>query len=160
MPPIISIVGNSDSGKTTLIEKLIPELRKRGYRVGTVKHASHGFEIDRRGKDSWRHHQAGAEIVVVASPQQIAMVKNDACESLDGLGKYFEGVDLVLAEGFKKEQRPKVEIFRSAVHRQPICLEDRNLIAMVTDAPLDVKVPRFDLEAVAALADLIEARFL
>ena len=102
MPPIISIVGNSDSGKTTLIEKLIPELRHRGYRVGTVKHASHGFDIDRRGKDSWRHHQAGAEIVVVASPEQIAMVKNDPCDSLDCLERYFEGVDLVLAEGFKK----------------------------------------------------------
>ena len=75
MIPIISIVGKSDSGKTTLIEKIIPELNKRGYRVATVKHDVHGFDIDIEGKDSWRHKNSGAHTVVISSPQKIAMIR-------------------------------------------------------------------------------------
>ena len=76
MIPIVSVVGKSDSGKTTLIEKLVPELTRRGYRVATVKHDMHGFEVDREGKDSWRHKQAGAHTVVIASPQKIALIRD------------------------------------------------------------------------------------
>ncbi len=77
MPQIICIVGRSQSGKTTLIEKLIPELKRRGYRIGTIKHSHHIFDFDKTGKDSWRHKDAGAETVIVVSPGKIAMVKND-----------------------------------------------------------------------------------
>ena len=85
MSPIISIVGKSKSGKTTLISKLIPELKKRGYRIGVIKHAFHKFEIDKKGKDSWQHKEAGAETVVVSSPGRVTMVKDSEDETLDSL---------------------------------------------------------------------------
>ncbi|WP_319523392.1 molybdopterin-guanine dinucleotide biosynthesis protein B [uncultured Desulfosarcina sp.] len=155
MPPILSIVGKSDSGKTTLIEKLIPELKRRGYRVGVVKHAHHGFEIDHQGKDSYRHRKAGANAVMIASPGQIAMVKDSSDESLDHLASYFEDVDLLITEGFKRDRAPKIEIFRSQCHRRPACLEDDTLIAMVSDTPFDLEVPRFDPDEIEAITDLI-----
>ena len=120
MPPIISIVGKSDSGKTTLIEKLIRELEQRGYRIGVIKHASHGFDIDREGKASWRHKAAGAETVVVASPGSVAMVKDEPINSLDHLATYFNGIDLILTEGYKNESKPKIEVFRAEKHALPM----------------------------------------
>ena len=105
MSQMISIVGRSQSGKTTLIEKLIPELKRRGYRVGTIKHSHHIFDFDKTGKDSWRHKDAGAETVIVASPGKIAMVKNDYRGSLDDLKNFFDDLDLVITEGYKKENK-------------------------------------------------------
>lgn len=160
MPPIISVVGTSNVGKTTLIEKLIPVLKRRGYRIGVVKHAHHGFSIDRKGKDSWRHRTAGADTVMVASPGKIAMVKDEPCEDLACLEKYFEGMDLVITEGYKRETKPKIEVFRKAASKSPVCLDNHNLIALVTDADIDAKVPKFGLEDIENLADLIEKRFL
>jgi molybdopterin-guanine dinucleotide biosynthesis protein B len=160
MPPILSIVGRSQSGKTTIIEKLIPELKKRGYRIGTIKHAHHGFEIDKSGKDSWRHRHAGADTVVVASPGQIAMVKNDKRESLDELQGYFDDMDLVITEGYKKENKPKIEVLRAARHSQLVCADDHHLVAVVTDVDLNPNVPKFGLGDIKELADLIEKKFL
>lgn len=160
MPPVISIVGKSESGKTTLIEKIIPELKKRGYKIGTIKHAYHGFDIDQKGKDSWRHKKAGADMTLVASPGKIALIKDENSESLAHLEKYFDDMDLVIVEGYKKESRPKIEVFRSTRHRQPLCQGDDNLIAFVTDTDLDLKAPRFGLEDIEKLADLIEKKYL
>lgn len=160
MPPVISVIGKSDSGKTTVIEKLIPVFKKRGYRIGIIKHASHGFEADQRGKDSWRHKQAGADTVMVASPGRIGMIKDIACESIDCLMEYFQDMDLVITEGFKKENKPKIEVFRSGIHDEPLCLNDNNLIAFVTDTDIDLEVPTFGLEDVEELADLIEKIYL
>lgn len=160
MPQILSVVGRSQSGKTTLIEKLIPELKKRGYRIGTIKHAHHGFDIDKTGKDSWRHRHAGADVVVVASPGKIAMVKDDDRESLDDLQNYFEGTDLIITEGYKKENKPKIEVVRAARHSQLICLGDHDLIAVVSDVDLNPGVPKFGLNDIKELADLIEKKFL
>ena len=160
MTKIISIVGRSQSGKTTLMEKLIPELKKRGYRIGTIKHAHHGFDIDKSGKDSWRHWHAGADAVVVASPGKIAMVKNDDCESLDCLQDYFEDMDLVITEGYKRENKPKIEVLRAARHTELLCRKDRHLIAVVTDVDINPHVPKFGLEDIKELADLIEETFL
>lgn len=144
MPPIVCIVGKSDSGKTTLIEKLIPELRRLGYRVGTIKHDVHGFEMDHPGKDSWRHKQAGAVTTIISSPQRIGMVMDVGHDySLSELALFFSGTDIILTEGYKREEMPKVEIFREEVHRQPLCTDDQNLIALVTDAEVDLGVPRF-----------------
>jgi molybdopterin-guanine dinucleotide biosynthesis protein B len=158
--PIICVVGKSESGKTTLIEKLIPELKKRGYRIGSIKHAGHRFDIDKKGKDSWRHRKAGADIVVIASTDKIAMIKDNDCESLDGLNKYFNGVDLVIAEGYNKENIPKIEIVRKANGKKPLCLGDNQLIALVTDTDIVHKVPRFGLEEIDKLADFIENKYL
>jgi len=160
LPPVLSIVGKSNSGKTTLIEKLIPELKRRGYRVGVVKHAHHGFDMDRKGKDSYRHRQAGADTVMIASPGQIAMIKNACKESLNELADYFEDVDLLITEGFKRDRAPKIEVFRSQQHRSPACLEDDTLIAMVSDTPIDLAVPHFDLDDIEVITDFIVAGFL
>ena len=160
MPAIISIVGKSGSGKTTLIEKLIPALKKRGYRIGVIKHAFHELSIDKQGKDSWRHKQAGAETVVVASPHSMMMVKDVQSETLDSLCAYFQDMDLIITEGFKRENKPQIEVFRKAVHEAPISTGNQNLVAMVTDAALDHTVPLFGLTDIEPLADLIEETYL
>lgn len=160
MPPVLSIVGKSESGKTTLIEKLIPELKRRGYRVGIVKHAHHGFDIDRKGKDSYRHKKAGADAVMVASPGQIAMIKDGPGERLDDVIPYFDDVDLLLTEGFKGDRAPKIEIFRSQRHQHPACLEDDTLMAMVSDTPLDLAVPQFASNDIKAITEFIVSGFL
>ena len=160
MTPVISIVGKSESGKTTLIEKLIPVLKARGYRVGVVKHAHHGFDMDRKGKDSHRHKAAGADTVMIASPGRIAMVKDVVGEGLEDLRPYFEDMDLLISEGFKRDRAPKIEVFRAERHAQPACLADDTLIAVVSDTPLRTSVPRFATGAVERIADFIVARMI
>lgn len=158
MPVILSIVGKSKSGKTTLIEKLVPELKRRGLRIGTIKHSAHKIDLDKPGKDSWRHKQAGADTVMVVAPQTIAMVKSLPSAKLAELEKYFDDVDLVLTEGFKSGPMPKIEVFRRAAHSEPLCRGDDRLIAFVTDAAIDLGVPAYGLNDVVQLADLIEER--
>ena len=160
MTPMISIVGKSGSGKTTLIEKLIHELKQRGYRVGVIKHIYHKFEIDKRGKDSWRHMEAGADTVAVASSDKIAVFKAQANDDLNNFGKYFDDVDIVLTEGFKKEDKPKIEIFRAAVHETPLCLGDGTLTAIVTDDEVDTDLPTFALDEIGSLTDFITQAFI
>lgn len=160
MPPLVSIVGKSESGKTTLIEKLIPVLKRRGLRVGVVKHTHHGFDMDHEGKDSHRHRQAGADTVMVASPGQVAMIKRFDSEHLSDLVPFFNDMDLLIAEGFKRDRAPKIEIFRPERHQVPACLDDENLLAMVCDAPLDISVPQFSTGDIDAIAAFILDRFL
>jgi len=160
MPPIVSIVGRSESGKTTLIEKLIPVLTQRGYRIGTIKHTHHAVDIDRAGKDSARHRSAGAETVMLASPGQVAMFKATASEALDELIRYFDDVDLLITEGYKRENKPKIEVLRAAVGSELLCRHDPELVAVATDASLNVHVPVFRLNDPAAIAEFIERRFL
>lgn len=160
MPPILSIIGKAGSGKTTLIEKLIPELKRRGYRIGTIKHTVHEFDLDTRGKDSWRHKVAGAESVMLAAPRGVSLVKDLQDYDLDHLVGYFDDVDLVITEGFKRGNRPKIEIFRTAAHREPLFTGGPNLIAMVTDSPAARDVPVFGLDDTTALADLIVEKLL
>jgi molybdopterin-guanine dinucleotide biosynthesis protein B len=162
MVPIISVVGKSDSGKTTLIEKLIPELRGRGYKIGVVKHAFHGFEMDHEGKDSWRHKIAGANTVVVSTKERIAMIKDAPDNTLDQIMAYFQDMDLVITEGYKREDKLKIEVFRAEAHHSLLCQNDPHLVALVTDADpsLAPDVPRFGLEDIRQLADFIENQFL
>ena len=160
MPKTVSIVGNSGSGKTTLIEKLLPELKRRGYRIGTIKHAAHMIDIDKKGKDSWRHRVAGADTVALAAPQTIALIKTVPEVTLDHLEHFFQDVDIVIIEGYKSQDRPKIEVFRTAAHEKPLCMDDPNLIAMVTDLTEDLSVPKFGLEEIVKLADFIEAKFI
>ncbi len=163
MLPIICIVGASDSGKTTFLEKLIPELGRRGYRVGTVKHDVHGFEMDREGKDTWRHRKAGARTIAISSPDQVASIRRTDREfTLEEVaGRYFWQEDILIAEGFKRSRFPKIEIFRSEIESKPICAgEGDNLIALVTDDDVDASVPVFRFADVARVADLIEERYL
>jgi len=160
MPQMISIVGRSQSGKTTLIEKLIPALKRRGYKIGTIKHSHHIFDFDKTGKDSWRHKDAGAETVIIASPGKIAMVKNDYLGSLDGLQRFFDDLDLIITEGYKKEDKPKIEVVRAARHADVLLENDKHLVAVVSDVDLKLEVPIFGLEDIDRLADFIEAKYL
>jgi molybdopterin-guanine dinucleotide biosynthesis adapter protein len=159
-PPIISVVGYSGAGKTTLMEKLIGEMTRRGYRVGSIKHDVHGFEMDKPGKDSWRHKQAGACTTVISSPRQIGMVTDvDHDHNPDELRKFFDHMHVILTEGYKKQNRPKVEIFRSENHDAPLCRSDDNVFAIMSDIPVGLKARRFTLEDVAGLVDFIVERF-
>lgn len=155
VPPVVCIVGRSDSGKTILIEKLIPELTRLGLRVGTVKHGSHGSEIDRPGKDSWRHIQAGSLATVLSSPTHVGLVRIvDHDYTLDELLPLFSGTDIVLAEGYKREPKPKIEVFRSGLREKPLDL-GHNPIAYVSDTPLEAQVPVFKTDDVTGLAKFI-----
>jgi len=162
MIPIISIVGKSDSGKTTLIEKLVPELTSRGYRVATVKHDIHGFEVDQEGKDSWRHKQAGAHTVVISSPQKVALIRDVEQDlTLDEIReKLVQDVDLILSEGYKKDVQPKIEVFRKEKHKELMCGKEDNLVAIASNRAFDIGVPCVDLEDMKGLADFIEKEFL
>ena len=162
MVPIVSIVGKSDSGKTTLLVKIIPLLKERGYRVGTVKHDVHGFEMDREGKDTYRHFHCGADGVLISSPKKMALIKR--VESEDSLTefaeRYYSDMDIVLTEGFKGRDKPKIEVYRSAVHEKPLCGPGDNRVALASDTPVDVDCPRFDIDDAEAITDFIEQRFL
>jgi molybdopterin-guanine dinucleotide biosynthesis protein B len=162
MPPIISIVGKSDSGKTTLLEKLIAEIKNRGYHIGTIKHDTHGFDIDREGKDTWRHKKAGASTVIISSPNKIAVIKDIKEEKpLDTIAaEYLQDMDIIFTEGYKRGNKPKVEVFRKEVHQELLCTEDDNLIAVASNQHFDLKVPSFDINDVKGLANLIEEKFL
>lgn len=160
MPAVISIVGRSQSGKTTLIEQLIPELKRRGYRIGSIKHTHHALDIDKTGKDSERHRRAGADTVILAAPGEIAMLKTGHPGTLDGLIHYFDDVDLLITEGYKRSRRPKIEVIRAARNPEPLCRDDPNLKALVTDVTVDLGVPRFGLEDIGQIADFIESSFL
>lgn len=162
MIPIISIVGKSDSGKTTLIEKLVPELTRRGYRIATVKHDVHGFEVDREGKDSWRHKQAGAHTVVISSPKKVALIRDvEKDMTLEEIReKLIQDVDLILSEGYKKDVQPKIEIFRKEKHKELLCTKEDNLIAIVSDKKFRVGVSCFSLDDVKGVADFIEEEYL
>ncbi len=158
--PIISVVGKSDSGKTTLLEKLIAELKRRGYRVGTIKHDTHGFEVDKPGKDSWRHARAGSDVVVIASPDKLALIKKLERElSLDEVASYITDVDIILTEGYKRADKPKIEVHRRAVGGELLC-SPHELLAVVTDEPLNIPVPQFSFDETEALVDLIEKEAL
>ncbi len=164
MVPVVSFVSKKNCGKTTLLEKLIPELKQRGYRVGTIKHDTHGFSIDHEGKDSWRHKQAGAQTVVISSPWKISLIKDvDAEMSVDQIvEQFFSDMDIVLTEGYKKVGKPQIEVFRSTVHPAPIHVRgaEKTLVAIMSNVKLDLNVPQFDINDVGAVADFIEAKFL
>jgi molybdopterin-guanine dinucleotide biosynthesis protein B len=162
MIPIISIVGKSDSGKTTLIEKLVPELTRRGYRVATVKHDMHEFEVDREGKDSWRHKQAGAHTVVISSPKKIALIRDVERDlKLEEIrDKLIQDVDLILTEGYKKDVQPKIEVFREEKHKELLCTKEDNLVGIVSNKTFDIGVSCFFLDDMKGLADYIESRFI
>ncbi len=158
--PLVAIVGNSGTGKTTLITRLIPELKRRGFRVGTIKHDVHGFEIDRPGKDSWRHKDAGANMVMISSPYQMAMVRDvDHDSKLEELEPCFSGVDIILAEGFKNSGVPKLEVFREEVQNRPVCGNDKKLLGLIADAHTDLDVPHFPTDDIRGIADFLVTYF-
>jgi molybdopterin-guanine dinucleotide biosynthesis protein B len=158
--PIVSFVGRSNSGKTTFIERVIPELVRAGYKVATVKHAGHGFDLDTEGKDSWRHKQAGASSVVILSKGSMAVFADvsDQMKVEDVRDRFLDGTyDLIIAEGWKHEGYPKIVIIRDQLGEVPISTE--GLLAVVSNKPVDLTVPVFGLDDVPAVAALIMKRF-
>jgi molybdopterin-guanine dinucleotide biosynthesis protein B len=154
--PVVSVVGHGNVGKTTFLVRLIRELKRRGYRVGTIKHHLHHFEVDQPGKDTWRHAEAGSDVVVISSPYKIAMIRRlDRELSLEEVLAAMPPVDVVITEGYKRGTKPKIEVLRHEVSEELAC-DERELIAIVTDRPSDFQVPQFDLDDASGVADLLE----
>jgi molybdopterin-guanine dinucleotide biosynthesis protein B len=130
--------------------------------VATVKHDVHGFEVDREGKDSWRHKQAGAHTVVISSPNKVALIRDVEKDlTLDEIRKkLIQDVDLILSEGYKKDVQPKIEIFRKEKHQELLCTQEDHLVAIVSNKKFDVGVPCFDLEDMEGLSNFIEEEFI
>jgi len=159
MASIVSIIGKSKSGKTTLIEKLIPELKSRGYRVATIKHTLDDVTLDEPGKDSWRHIQAGSEATIIRTSTQVTLIKPMAEATIEYIAHLFaEDYDIVLAEGFKQDNAPKIEVHRRQVG--PPLKNVKKLAAIASDEPLDTKVRQFSLDDIAGLVDLLEMGFI
>jgi molybdopterin-guanine dinucleotide biosynthesis protein B len=156
--PVVSFIGFSDSGKTTLLEKLIPELKRRGYRVATIKHAE---EIDfEPGKDSGRHLQAGSDLAAVVAPTQVVMVKPTgkpvAIEEVASL--LGNDYDIILAEGYKNANVPKIALYRG--NGEPLLANISGLVGVVTDKPLDINLRQFSFADISGISDFIEGKFI
>ena len=160
-PPVFIFVGHSNAGKTTFVEKLIPELTRRGRRVATIKHAHHKVELDSEGKDSWRYKRAGAamSMLVTASALQLVADATERREPRQLAERFLGEADLVLAEGFSHADGPKVEVLRRACGKPPRCAIGDGLVALVTDCPeIYPELPHFDLEDAAGVADFLLRR--
>ena len=159
---IIGLAGWSGSGKTTLITKLIPCLLARGVKVSTLKHAHHGFDLDRPGKDSFMHREAGATEVLISSAKRWAILhelRDEAEWDLGGLVAKMSPVDLVLVEGFKRDPFPKLEIHRIANGKPLLYPQDPHIVAVASDSALPgVTLPVLDLNTIDPIADLLLAR--
>ncbi len=158
MAAIVSFVSAaSNSGKTTLIEKVVRILKARGLRVAVIKHASAGFDLDRPGKDSWRFQQAGADTVILAGPGKMALIKKLDGDALpEGLEWIAGDADITIYEGFKGSAKNKIEVFRSGVSgRKPLCLNDTSYRALVSDGHHPVTIPQFDLNDAEGVAEFI-----
>ena len=165
--PVVSIVAKSGTGKTTLLEKLIAEMKRRGYKVGAVKHDAHSFSIDHEGKDSWRLTQAGADTMLITSPDKLAMVKQYQADQeptlVETVATYCKDVDIVLTEGFKRSAMPKIEVHRKERSEKLLCRDeehDPTLIAVASGSSLDVDVPLFNINDARGLCDLIIKKYL
>ncbi|KPA14392.1 Molybdopterin-guanine dinucleotide biosynthesis protein B [Candidatus Magnetomorum sp. HK-1] len=156
-PFILSFVGHSNSGKTDLITRILPELKKRGIRVGIIKHAGSPIVIDQKGKDSHRHFEAGADPAMVCSDQHMAFfshIQKDV--KLAQLAqRYFKDNDLLITEGFKKEHYPKIEVYRKDNGAPPLCLTDSSIIGIVTDNQEKWPIPQYCLNDIHSLIDFI-----
>ncbi|MDR0446231.1 MAG: molybdopterin-guanine dinucleotide biosynthesis protein B [Oscillospiraceae bacterium] len=152
--PVFSFVAYSGTGKTTLLEKLVPELRRRGLRVAIVKHDAHEFDIDKPGKDSWRFTRAGADLVAIASSTHAAVMHNRPIQ-FDELLSGISDVDIILTEGYKAGSYPKIAL-RRAASGHDFALPPTDCVAVMTDTPADAAgVPAFGLDDIEALADFL-----
>jgi molybdopterin-guanine dinucleotide biosynthesis protein B len=156
MIPVVAIVGRSGSGKTVLMEKLIGEMKARGYKVAAIKHAHTKIEMDSPGKDTWRFSQAGSKATVIASPELITIFRNTKADpGLEDVVRVLgQGYDIILAEGFKETKYPKIEIHEGK--ETPPIFKESELIAFVSDDKIKCKIPRFTRDDIEGIADFIE----
>lgn len=161
MNSVLGVTGWKNSGKTTLVERLVAEMVRRGYRISTVKHAHHEFDIDKPGTDSFRHRQAGAREVAIVSSRRWALMHELAEEAeppLEAVLARLAPCDLVIVEGYKRENHPKIEVRRlDARERTPLRASDPTIVAVAADHALpDEALPVFDIDDIAAIADFAE----
>jgi len=155
---LYGVVGWKNAGKTGLMERLVTEITGRGLRVSTVKHAHHAFDIDHPGKDSHRHRVAGATEVLLASRNRFALMhelRDEDEPSLAALLAKLSPIDLVLIEGYKRDDHPKIEAHRAETGNPLIAPDDPTVRGVASDVPLDLDVPVFDLNDTVAVADFI-----
>jgi molybdopterin-guanine dinucleotide biosynthesis adapter protein len=156
---VIGLAGWSGSGKTTLLARLLPELIRRGWRVSTMKHAHHDFDVDQPGKDSWRHRSAGATEVLVTSANRWALMhelRGGAEPSAAELMQHMSPVDLLIVEGFKREKHAKLEVHRRETGKPLLYPDDPQIVAVLSDEPLpDCRLPVIDLDDTVKIADFI-----
>jgi len=160
MNRVIGVAGFKNAGKTTLVEKLVTELTRRGYRVSTVKHAHHSFDIDHEGRDSFRHRKAGASEVAVVSRHRWAIIhesRDDTEPSLQDILSKLEPCDLVIVEGYKRDTHDKIEVRNLALDHPELAGDDPTIVAIAANGPLThAPVLLFDRDDVSALASFIE----
>ena len=152
--PVFSFVAYSGTGKTTFLEKLLPELKRRGLKVGVLKHDAHNFEIDREGKDSWRITQAGADVTALISSERAVIMENRPADPEEIIRK-ITNVDVILTEGYKTGSWPKIMLYRSALGK-PLPLDPGNCLAVVSDTGIEGAKLQFGLEDYKGVADLLE----
>ena len=153
--PVISVVGRSNTGKTTYLEKLIPAIKKRGIRLAVIKHDAHKFDIDIPGKDSWKLTQAGADVMIISAAEKLAFVEQRKKElSLDEIVSRIDSVDLIITEGYKFEDKPKIEIHRKVLNQELLCKENQ-LLAIVSDELIDISVPCLEFDDLDKMVDII-----
>lgn len=161
MLPVVSIVGQGKSGKTTLIEKIIPEFKSRGYRVATVKHTHQELELDTPGKDSWRYAQAGSDAVFISTPKNLALIESlEQNASIKDIVRLMGAdFDLLIVEGFHDAHVPKIEVHRKETGKELRC-KPEELRAIVTDENVDIELPQFKLDDATGIADFIEGKLV
>ena len=155
---LYGVTGWKNAGKTGLMERLVEEITARGLSVSTIKHSHHGADVDQPGRDTYRHRQAGAREVILASSARIAIMqelRNQPEPGLADLVARLSPVDLVLVEGYKREAHPKIEAFRQEAGHDLIAPKDATIHAVASDVPLDLDRPVLDLNDTAAIADFI-----
>ncbi|NMF06216.1 molybdopterin-guanine dinucleotide biosynthesis protein B [Clostridium beijerinckii] len=163
---VISIVATkSGTGKTTLIEALIPILKEKNYNIGVLKHDAHKFEIDKEGKDSYRFVKAGADKMVISSKEKIAMIEKLKEEKdLEEILELFVGMDLVIIEGYKNNGYPKIEVHRKEVDQKLLCenesLDRTKFLAVATDEKLNLDIEQLDINDVNKIAEFIEDKII
>ncbi len=153
------VAASSNSGKTTLIEKVVKILKERGLRVAVIKHASSGFDLDTPGKDSWRFREAGADSVILVGPGKVALLKrtghDPSPEELERLAGSVD-IDIMIFEGFKKNAKNKIEVFRHGVSGdRPLCMDDPSFLALVRDRSVTVSIPQYDINDAEGVAAFI-----
>lgn len=157
MIPLIFIAGYSNSGKTTVAERLVRSLKVRGYKVAAIKHAAHGYKSDPEGKDSWRYYEAGADSVAIVGPGSYTMHRR--CRQKPGLVdilKEISDVDIIVVEGFKSEPGPKIEVYREG-HSEKRLPVNSNVVAIVSDNTMEEQVPSFTFDQTEELAEFVIA---
>ena len=153
MIPVYSVVAFSGTGKTTMLEQLVVELKARGIALAVVKHDAHDFEIDREGKDSWRFSRAGADVVAIASGTKAAIMENRFVPFEEVIGR-ISGVNLIITEGYKTGAYPKIALRREATGND-FAVAPESCVAVMSDTAVEVAVPAFTLEDISGLADFL-----